>query len=265
MARSRDGVEIAYTISGNDTGGPAVVLVHGWAGNRTYWANQVDYLAARHQVIALDLAGHGESGGGRTDWNLHAFGYDVLAVVEEIGTPTVVLIGHSMGGDAIVYAAQHLGEAVAGLVWVDAFRSLGDEPESSSEQVAAFVAPFRADFNGAVRQFVTNMFPASADPDLVARVAADMAAAPRDAALGSLGYALNREPPLLAALGDISAPVVAINPDVAPTDTESLRRHGVEPIVLSNVGHFLMLEDPDQFNSALATTIDGFATDAIPT
>jgi hypothetical protein len=46
VARSRDGIEIAYETHGR-TGGdaPAVVLVHGWAGNRTYWANQVDLLA----------------------------------------------------------------------------------------------------------------------------------------------------------------------------------------------------------------------------
>ena len=56
MARSRDGVEIAYETHGR-TGGdaPAVVLVHGWAGNRTYWANQVDLLAERYHVVAVDL------------------------------------------------------------------------------------------------------------------------------------------------------------------------------------------------------------------
>ena len=74
------------------------------------------------------------------------------------------------------------------------------------------------------------------------------AAVRRDAALGSLGYPLNREPPLLGALAELTAPVVAINPDVAPTDVQSLRRHGVEPVVLGGVGHFLILEDPEQFN-----------------
>lgn len=93
---------------------------------------------------------------------------------------------------------------------------------------------------------------------LVDRVAADMAAVRRDAALGSLGYALNREPPLLAALAKLTAPVVAINPDVAPTDVDSLRRHGVEPIVLTGVGHFLMLEDPEQFNPVLVETLASF-------
>jgi hypothetical protein len=55
-----------------------------------------------------------------------------------------------MGGDAIVSAARALGDRVRGLVWADTFRSLGDAPTSSAEDVAGFVAPFHADFAAAV-------------------------------------------------------------------------------------------------------------------
>ena len=259
MARSRDGVELAYDTHGDAGADLTVVLVHGWAGNRTYWASQIDLLAERHQVVALDLGGHGESGVGRGDWNLPAFGDDIVAVVEEVGADDVALVGHSMGGDAIVYAASSLAGRVRGLVWVDSFRSLGHEPTSSAEVVAAFVAPFCDDFPAAVDRFARGLFAKGADPALVDRVAADMAAVRRDVALGSLGYALNREPPLLAALATMTAPVVALNPDVAPTNVESLRRHGVEPIVLTGVGHFLMLEDAEQFNAVLVETLASFA------
>ncbi|MEO7555000.1 MAG: alpha/beta hydrolase [Acidimicrobiales bacterium] len=235
-----------------------MVLVHGWAGNRTYWRHQVDFLADRYRVITLDLGGHGESGAGRSDWNLVAFGDDVAAVVQAVDATNVALVGHSMGGDAIVFAARQLGDRVIGLVWIDAFRSLGDETPASPDEVDGFVAPFRADFAAAADGFARNMFPATADAELVDRVAAEMAGAPQDAALGSLGYAMNRQPRLLAALTEITAPTVAINPDVAPTDSESLRKYGVEVTVLRDVGHFLMLEDPAQFNPVLAATLASF-------
>lgn len=257
MTSSRDGVAIAYEIHGASES-PTVVLVHGWAGNRAYWKHQVDFLVDRYRIITLDLGGHGESGAGRSDWNLVAFGDDVAAVVDDLGATKVALVGHSMGGDAIVYAAQLLGDRVNGLVWIDAFRSLGHERPTSSEEVDAFVAPFRANFSAAVHEFARNMFPATADEELVDRVATDMAGAPQEAALGSLGYAMNRQPRLLAAMTEITAPIVAINPDVAPTDAESLHKYGVEAIVLQNVGHFLMLEDPPQFNPVLATTLASF-------
>jgi pimeloyl-ACP methyl ester carboxylesterase len=257
VARSRDGVEIAYATHGAAAGAeaPAVVLVHGWAGNRTYWDHQVGYLGERNLVVAVDLGGHGGSGLGRAEWSLAAFGDDVVAVVDEVGAQRVALVGHSMGGDAIVHAARQLGDRVAGLVWIDVFRSLGKEPESSPEQVEAFLAPFRADFESAVVQFVRNLLPAAANGKLVESIVTDMTAAPREVALGSLRYARNRQPAILAALPHLLAPIVAINPDIAPTDIDSMRQHRVESIVLTDVGHFPMIEDPEQFNPILATTL----------
>jgi pimeloyl-ACP methyl ester carboxylesterase len=260
VARSRDGVEIAYEVHGGSHGAdaPVVVLVHGWAGDRTYWSEQVDFLAERYQVVAVDLAGHGESGGGRADWNLPAFGNDVVAVVDEIGAPKVGLVGHSMGGDAVAYAAVQLGERVCGLVWVDAFRSLVVEPDSPPEVIEAFAAPFRDNFEAAVGQFARGMFPPTADPELVERIATRMAGASKAMGVGSIGYALNRVRPVLGALAEIKAPIVSINPDIGETDVDSMQANGVEPIILTNVGHFLMLEDPEQFNPVLAATLAGF-------
>jgi len=257
MARSRDGIEIAYTTYGSDAA-DAVVLVHGWLGNRTYWDQQIEVLAERHHVIALDLAGHGESGLGRDDWSLEAFGADVVAIIEEVDPASVSLVGHSMGGDAIVFAAKALGDLVTGLVWVDAFRSLGHETPSPPDVVEAFVAPFREDFAGSVDRFARGMFPASAEAGLVDRIASDMASGSVQMGVGSIRYALNREPAIIEALPHIDAPKVAINPDIAPTDIESLRVHGFEPVVLERVGHFLMLEDPRQFNPVLVDALRSF-------
>src|SRR4051812_4872548 len=168
VARSPDGVEIAYATHGAAAGAeaPAVVLVHGWAGNRTYWDRQVGYLSERNLVVAVDLGGHGGSGLGRAEWSLAAFGDDVVTVVDKVGAQRVALVGHSMGGDAIVYAARQLGDRVAGLVWVDVLRSLGDEPVSPPDVVDGFVAPFREDFTAATEGFARSLFPAGADPAL---------------------------------------------------------------------------------------------------
>jgi pimeloyl-ACP methyl ester carboxylesterase len=74
------------------------VFVHCWACDRTYWREQVDVFAADHQVVTLDLAGHGESGAGRETWTVKGLAGDVQAVVEALDLERVILIGHSMGG-----------------------------------------------------------------------------------------------------------------------------------------------------------------------
>src|SRR5918994_764401 len=93
--------------------GPALVFVHGWSCDRSYWSRQLPHFAGRHNVVAIDLAGHGESGVGRQAWTMPAFGDDVVAAVEQLGLESTVLIGHSMGGDVIVDAALKLPDRVA--------------------------------------------------------------------------------------------------------------------------------------------------------
>jgi hypothetical protein len=60
-----------------------------------------------------------------------------------------------MGG-VVVEAARRLGPRVRGLVWVDVYRSLDESGSDagSEEEIAAFMAPFRADFGAATRASV---------------------------------------------------------------------------------------------------------------
>jgi pimeloyl-ACP methyl ester carboxylesterase len=234
-----------------------MVFVHGWSCDRSYWEGQIEPFAQQFTVVALDLAGHGESGLGRKAWTMAAFGDDVAAVVERLGLQRVVLIGHSMGGDVIVEAARRLPGRVAGLVWVDTYRQLGSP--RSPEQLQAMLAPFRTDFVETTRNFVRGMFPAAADANLVERVAADMSAAPPEVALGAIESALSFDREIPPALQELRLPLVAINADAPPTDVASMERHGVEVVLMTRVGHFLMMEAPERFNQILRTVLDRFA------
>jgi pimeloyl-ACP methyl ester carboxylesterase len=255
FATSPDGIAIAYEVVGE--GDPAIVFVHGWSCDRTYWRHQIGAFAG-NAVVAIDLAGHGESGSGRESWTMAAFGGDVVAVLDQLGIQNAVLVGHSMGGDVIIEAALVLGPRVRGLVWVDTYRSLGDPV--SPEDIDAFIAPFRRDFAKEAQAFFRGMLPATSDPELVEWVVADVAAAPPDVALDAMEHAIDNEGPAVNALGKLTVPVVAINPDYRPTDEESLRRYGVRPVIVAGVGHFLMLEDPARFNAALADVVTGLGT-----
>jgi pimeloyl-ACP methyl ester carboxylesterase len=254
VVASRDGVPVCYEVHGSGT--PAVVFVHGWSCDRSYWRGQVAAFAARHRVVAVDLAGHGESGAGRSSWTMPAFGEDVAAVVAELGLGNLVLVGHSMGGDVIVETALDLPGQVLGLVWVDTYGTLED-PEPR-EAIEAFVGPFREDFTGATRAFVRRLSGPDADPGLVEWVAADMAAAQAEIALDAMEHAVGNDARIRPLLERLTAPVVAINPASRSTDAAALGRHGVQVVRMGGVGHFLMLEDPATFNRLLGETIAGF-------
>ncbi|MDQ3138223.1 MAG: alpha/beta hydrolase [Gemmatimonadota bacterium] len=249
---SADGIRVVYEAHGQGT--PALVFVHGWSCDRNYWKKQLQPFSRQFRVVAVDLAGHGESGLGREAWTIGAFGGDVAAVVDKLGLERIVLIGHSMGGDVIVEAARRLPGRVAGLVWIDTYKQLGTR--RTPEQIQAMLAPFRAQFVETTRGFVRGMFPPGADRTLVERVAVDMSAAPTAVALGALESAMSFDREIPPALQELNLPVVAINPDYQPTEVASMERHGVEVVLMSGVGHFLMMEDPERFNPLLRTVID---------
>jgi pimeloyl-ACP methyl ester carboxylesterase len=248
---SADGTRVSFETHG---AGSALVLVHGWSCDRSYWREQIEPLSRGFQVVAIDLAGHGESGLGRETWTIGAFGDDVAAVVAQLDLERPILVGHSMGGDVIVEAARRLEGRVRGLIWVDVYKRLGTP--RTSEQVRTLMAPFRSDFERAPRPFVRGMFPPSADEVLVERVAADMSAAPPAVALGTMEAAATYDREVTGALEDLKLPAVAINPEDPPTDIESLGRYGIKVFLMPGVGHFPMMEDPPRFNEMLTMSIE---------
>ena len=117
--KSADGVSIAYQVVGS--GQPALVFVHGWCCDQSYWDSQVPYFSQRYKVVTIDLAGHGDSGLNRRTWTMAEFGNDVVAVVKELDLDRVVLIGHSMGGFVVAEAERRMPKRVIGLVGADTF------------------------------------------------------------------------------------------------------------------------------------------------
>jgi pimeloyl-ACP methyl ester carboxylesterase len=251
FATSRDGVRIAYETCG--AGSPALVLVHGWSCNRRYWDAQLEPLAPIAQVVALDLAGHGESGADRRTWSIEAFGNDVVAVVEDAGIESAILVGHSMGADVVLQASRALRSRVRRMIWVDEYRQL--TWFRTEDQVSERLAPFRLDFPAAARDFVRRMFPPSADPALVERVAGEIASAPEDVALPALEATWNYGRSVPAVLAEVNLPVVAINAEDSETDIESMQSCGVEVVLTPGVGHFPMLEKPEAFNACLLRAV----------
>jgi pimeloyl-ACP methyl ester carboxylesterase len=249
---SPDGIRIAYEVQGE--GMPALVFIHGWSCDRSYWKEQLEPFSKRFRVVAIDLAGHGESGLERKAWTIEAFGGDVAAVVEQLGLQRIILIGHSMGGVVITEAARRLPSRVAGLIMVDSYRKLG--PGFSPEQVQAFVAPFRENFVEKTRTFVRSMFLPNSDSALVEQIVADMSSAPPAVALPAMEHALGYSREMSQVLKELKLPVMTINADNPPSDVASLKRYGVELMLMPGVEHFLMREDPLHFNRLLETAIE---------
>lgn len=107
--------------SWGEVGAPGVVLVHGGAAHARWWDHLGPAVAGggRHQVVAVDLSGHGDSGW-REVYGLDQWAAEVLSAAEDAGiTAPPVLVGHSMGGFVAIGAAARSGERLAGAIIVD--------------------------------------------------------------------------------------------------------------------------------------------------
>lgn len=248
-----DGVPIAFETSSD--GPPAVVFIHGLVGDHSDFESQVGFLAEDHRVVAMDLPGAGESGHDRSSWTMEAFGEDVATVVDHLDLNPIVLVGHSLGGNVAVEAALRLGDRVAGLVWLSSFRSLDSFPNEAETET--WLAPFHTDPLQAVEDLNRRNFGANADPAQVNAVVTKAKTRGVERTMGLLTSMFQHDPTVGNALDRIDAPVYAINPDFKPTDEASFRRHGVELRLIHGVGHFLMMEAPDELNSQLQAILNG--------
>ena len=260
IVTSADGVHIEYHVYGS--GEPAVVLIHGWSCDGNYWKEQLATLKAKYTTVTVDLAGHGASGANRVDWSMGNFGEDVAAVVRQIRNHKVVLVGHSMGAPVALEAARRIGDRVVGIIAVDSLKTIG-QPVMPDAQIEKMLKPFRDDFIGHTREFVTSgFFTADADPKFVKMVAYDMSLESPDVAIASMQSLLKMD--ITALLPDIHAPIEAINSDLSPTDEARIRKTlpTFKAIIVPKTGHFLMMEAADRFNPILVQEIDALASRA---
>ncbi len=249
-ATSPDGVPIAYSVEGD--GEIAVVLIHGWSCDRTYWRETIEPLMASYTVVSLDLAGHGTSGHERAEWTLASFGADVKAVVEALELERVILVGHSMGAPVALEAVPLLDGKVLGVVAVDSLHDVGNRPDP--QQWQGVIESYESDFGGTCNPFVRSMFLDAADPDIVESTALDMCSAPPEIAtellrrFGAYDQA--------AAMRAAAVPVRAINSTVYPTNVDGNREHGDFDVrVIEGVGHFPMLVVPGELNRMLSEVL----------
>jgi pimeloyl-ACP methyl ester carboxylesterase len=109
---------LAYDVTGS---GPLVVCSPGMGELRSSYRHLVPLLVDRgFRVATLDLRGHGDSDATFSSYDDEALATDLLALVDELGGPAV-LVGNSMGAGAAVIAAARRPDAVRGLVLVGPF------------------------------------------------------------------------------------------------------------------------------------------------
>ena len=112
-----DGLSFHYRDWGGS--GQPLLLLHGLASTCHIWDMVAPILAQDHAVIALDLRGHGESAKPTDGFDFASMSQDVLGVINHLGGPTPVLVGHSWGGSVALDLAVRAPDSFQGMAWID--------------------------------------------------------------------------------------------------------------------------------------------------
>ena len=248
---------IHHVVTG--TGRPPVVFVHGFGCAHSDWDAQVAHLSPRHQTVAVDLRGHGDSPGAAEECSIERYGADVAEVMRALALPRAVLVGHSMGCRVVVEAALQAPGHTAAVILVD-----GSQFAASMETVLRQHFATADGYAATVRGLFTEMFTAKSDPAMAASVGARAARLPR--AIGEKmltdmqRYDVGR---LAASLACLRVPVLALQ---ATYSNEKRERRPMEAgqttpyldmvcnsvpwaevEVIPDTGHLVFLEAPEKY------------------
>jgi len=243
-----DGVRLHYYDIGDTKAKNAIVFVHGWTCNADFWKESMNAFP-QYRVIAIDLVGHGRSEKPeKADYSMEYFAQSVEAVLKKAKVKKAVLVGHSMGTPVIRQFYRLYPDQTLGLVIVDgALRPFGPRAE-----IEKFFEPLFKDYRGEAPKFVDGLLePTRADlkPD----IRSAMLSTPDYVGISAMRGMLDDK---IWTNDQIKVPVLAVMSGSGQwaADTKDFYQTiapNLDFQMWAGVSHFLMMEKPYEFNSAV--------------
>ncbi len=140
-----NGIKLYYETYG--TGRP-LILLHGGLGSGEMFGPILPMLAERHQVVTVDLQGHGRTADIDRPIDVRLMGGDVAALVDHLGLARPDVVGYSLGGGVALQTAAQYPAKVRRLVVASANirpDAIYPEMRAQQSQVSAAAAEFMKD------------------------------------------------------------------------------------------------------------------------
>jgi pimeloyl-ACP methyl ester carboxylesterase len=229
-----NGTSIFYAQFGE---GPPVLLLHGGLASSNYWGHQIGELARRFTVTVMDTRGHGRSPVMSRAFSYRIFAEDAAALLDHLAIPSAAIVGWSDGAVTGLQLAMIRPERVAKLFAFGANASpdgmIGGG--ARSRVFAAFAERCRAEYAKL-----------SPHPERWAQL------------LEALRPMWRTEPQFsVRQLAGVKAPTAIADGEHDEiirrdhTVLMSRRIPGARLVILPQVSHFAMLQDPAGFNRAV--------------
>lgn len=232
-------------------GTTALVFIHCWTCDLTFWREQVPAFDGKVRMVLLDLPGHGKSDKPEIPYTMDLFARAVDAVLREAGVSKAILVGHSMGTPVARQFYRLHPEKTLGIVDVDGMLHVALKPGKAEELAALYTG---ADWKEKQTKAVEGMFSPATTPALKEKILGTMTSAPQYVVASAFKGIFD---PAIWTDDPISVPVLAIYTRSAfrtPEYETAVKKlaPGVQFVYIDGVGHFLQLEKPAEVNTTIA-------------
>jgi microsomal epoxide hydrolase len=246
--RTSDGVRLHYLSAG---AGPTLLLVPGWCMPAWIFEAQIEALAPRFRVVALDPRGQGRSDVPRGGYDPARRGRDVAEMIATLGEPRLVLAGWSLGVLDSLSCLNETGDGrIAGLVLVDNSIGEGTPPAAGN---GSFFRNLRNQRDRTVRGFCASMFRTPQPADRIDRLAREAQRMPVEDSIKLLSYPRPREFWRDTLYGTQRPVLYAVRPRFREQGQLLVQRHAAaEMDVYDDAGHALFVDEAERFNASLA-------------
>jgi pimeloyl-ACP methyl ester carboxylesterase len=140
-----NGINLYYETHG---AGRPMILLHGGLGSGEMFGPTLPTFAENHQVIAVDLQGHGRTADIDRPIDVRLMADDIAALIDHLGLDKPDLVGYSLGGGVAFFIASKYPEKVGRLVMASANirrDAIPAEMLAQQAQVNAAAAEFMKD------------------------------------------------------------------------------------------------------------------------
>ena len=128
--------------------GRPLILLHGGLGSGEMFGPALDPLAKGHQVITVDLQGHGRTADIDRPIDIRLMADDIAALIDHLGLDRPDVVGYSLGGGVAFFAAVKYPEKIGKLVMASAHidsKAIPAEMRAQQDQVSAAAVEFMKD------------------------------------------------------------------------------------------------------------------------
>jgi len=236
--------------------GRPLLFIHGLGSNSNCWYNQVKTFSATHNIITVDLFGHGKNKNVPDNTSISSTADQIEYYLKKNNKQQVTVVGHGLGGLIALTTAYYNPDLFHSLVVVDTPTKQVRLPLLQSLTTSLFLKSLKQNFKEVVTAHSRKM---SIDSDIVKKITSTALETSPQAYYKYMQDILKTN--LAKTLGKVDIKTLIVLSSTFTPDKskviKTIKKYGYNRMkqklvtYFPDAGHFIMQENPVEFNSIL--------------